>query len=129
MLFSYAFFLEGVTGLAITNHVLMASKRTLGGSRIGRKSHCLEGRAYKGSRDDWSQNDHFPLVRASGVRQRRKGQILGAQQATYLVAVESHHGQLTGNPSIEFSRWDQAIPDFSCAKTADGNYVASEAVP
>ena len=24
---------------------------------------------------------------------------------------------------------DQAIPDFSCAKAADGNYVASEAVP
>jgi hypothetical protein len=34
------------------------------------------------------------------VPQRQKGQILGAQQANYLVAVESNHGQLTGKPEV-----------------------------
>jgi hypothetical protein len=29
------------------------------------------------------------------------GQILGARQAAYLVAVESYHGQLTGKPEVE----------------------------
>jgi len=65
-----------------------------------RKSHFLVGDLTKGSRVPAGKKKNASPSASQACKELGERQILGAWQAAYLVAVESYHGRLTGNPEV-----------------------------